>query len=1452
MDVENRFLRGYELQEHIGTGGFGAVYRAYQTAVGRDVAIKVILPRYANQPEFIRRFEVEAQFVAQLEHPYIVPLYDYWRDANGAYLVMRFLRSSLRQRLLRGVLSVEEITRIIDQVASALTAAHQRNVIHRDIKPDNILLDEDENAYLADFGIAKHLSKPTEGVDQSEEDYVTGSPAYIAPEQITSSVQTPQTDLYSLGVVLYEMLTGKPPFTVDTAPQYLVKHLYENLPDPTFANPSLPAAVNDVIQRATAKRPEERYESVLVLASDLRKALITSARVISISAEKIVRPSEELLSTQVPGLPLRNPYKGLHAFQEVDATDFYGRSTLVDELMERLVESGDYSRLLVVVGPSGSGKSSVVRAGVVPALRMGKLVGSPHPYLTDMIPGAEPLAQLAVALERVATVPAVEIQTELESGAHGLIHAAAQLLPDDGQTELILVVDQFEEVFTLVRDEAERQRFIDLLIAAVSEPTARVRIILTLRADFYDRPLMYPQLAEWVRRRSAVIVPMTIRELEQAISLPAARVGAMFEEGLISRIVEEIGEQPGVLPLLQYALTELFKRSDGRVLTLEAYEESGGVLGALAQRADELYAELTHAEQETARQVFLRLITLGEGTEDIRRRVLITELLALDDPKRVQSVVDRFGGARLLTLDQDPLTHTPMVDVAHEALIREWGLLHDWLDSSRDDIRLQRRLAAAAQQWLDSNRDPGFLLSKTPLEQFENWATSSQVALTSTEREFLESSVAERVRQDQAEAARRAREAEVARRARNFGRASVALAITSAIALVMIVAALLSLSTAQTQAADAEGRVDAAELTLVAVDHELTERQQLRESLRLASAANNTDDLDLTLLLGIRALTTSYSPEADQSLLQALQRYEAKRRDENLGLPDSEIPRRILDGHGDQVYTLSFSPDGTQLATGSNDRLIRIWDLRTGNILRLLEGHTDSVTGVSFTPDGQTLLSSGDSTIRLWDVASSREIKRFEGHEGTVYSAVFTPDFTRIVSAGSDQTIRIWDRETGEQLRVLRGHADSVYNVTVSPDGQQIRSASADATLRIWDFDSGQQMQMMSFPSPIYSATYSSDDRSVVVVREDGTARLLDSDTYREILVYRGHLFNVFSAGFSPDGQYLVTSSRDLSARLWNPSTGEQLRVFEGHSADVASAVFSPDGRYIATASWDGSVRVWDTDYRQLVAFACANVTRDLSVAERETYLIVDSQPTCDPQLLPLDPPAQTLPVWTPMPTATPAVPPLLASDYVYVPIGREITLDGNLDEWQNVDWITVDRGMMLSNDPEENGSFRFAVLASEGKLHVAMTMPDQNIVSGRHGLDYWREDAFQFYLNVSGDLGTRVYIPGVSEFLVNATNLNSSEPIPYSVVNYDSSRFDPQVITFTTENGWGFEATVTFTDGFRPVPGESIGFQAHMNGATQLDRDVKLIWSSLDTTDNSWSDPSLFGRIVFTPGETS
>lgn len=420
-------IKGYELKERIGAGGFGAVYRAYQSTVGREVAIKFILPGHANEPEFIRRFEAEAQLIARLEHPYIVPLYDFWREPEGAYLVMRWLRGGSLHDLLsqQGAMGLEDTVSMLEQLSQALHTAHRGKVIHRDIKPGNILLDEDGNAYLADFGIAKDHAL-TEAV--TNPDAVIGSPDYLAPEQARSEAVTPQTDIYSMGVVIYEMLSGEHPFPNLSPIERLYKHLNEPLPDLENLDDNIRGDINDVIQKATAKDPQQRFSDAIALAQALREAAgldrtptslslvelltpreqevlkgiiegktnreIAETLVIEVSTVKwycnqiyrklnvrsrvqaivkareldlIVGKPDKHISASISNLPEpENPYKGLQAFQAADAQHFFGREKLIEKLLSRLQEDATNKRFLAVVGPSGSGKSSVVKGGLIP------------------------------------------------------------------------------------------------------------------------------------------------------------------------------------------------------------------------------------------------------------------------------------------------------------------------------------------------------------------------------------------------------------------------------------------------------------------------------------------------------------------------------------------------------------------------------------------------------------------------------------------------------------------------------------------------------------------------------------------------------------------------------------------------------------------------------------------------------------------------------------------------------------------------------------------------------------------------------------------------------------------------------------------------------------------------------------------------------------------------------
>jgi serine/threonine protein kinase len=645
INYAGQILKSYELKELIDTGGFGAIYRANQTVVEREVAIKIIFPDFASRPNFIRRFEAEAQMVAGLEHPSIVPLYDYWRDPNGAYIVMRWLRGGHLRRLMHGMpMQVADVARITEQIGTALIFAHRYGVVHRDLKPENILLDEVGNAYLADFGIAQIMSSTRDDDEMAS----MGSPAYAAPEQIAGEQTTPLTDQYSLAVILYEMLTGRHPFpdlAEMTLTELTAKRISEPLPPLSLLRPDLPSAIGQIIQRASALRPAERFEDIATMLATLQMALeplLATSR--TSRANAIISRTQQIAALT---LDLPNPYKGLRTFQESDAVNFFGRRTLIDRLTERMRDSGAYHRFLAVVGPSGSGKSSVVKAGLIPALRKGALSHSKSWYYVEIVPGVQPFKELEAALTSIAVQPPRDLDERLMRNPRELISVVSQILQGDQTTELFLLIDQFEELFTQV-SETVRDRFLESLYIAISTPGSRIRIVVTLRADFYDRPLLLPTISEIMRLRTEVITPLSPSELGEAIVEPARRLGVSLEAGLESAIIQEVTDHPGALPLLQYLMSELFQRRDGMMMTLAAYREMGGVRGALAKRAEEIYESFSPQQRIAMQKLYLRLITLGEGTEDTRRRPLLAEVTTLSgDPTIIRDVIEVLGKARL-------------------------------------------------------------------------------------------------------------------------------------------------------------------------------------------------------------------------------------------------------------------------------------------------------------------------------------------------------------------------------------------------------------------------------------------------------------------------------------------------------------------------------------------------------------------------------------------------------------------------------------------------------------------------------------------------------------------------------------------------------------------------------------------------------------------------------------
>ena len=1165
LELTGKSIKSYEIADLLGEGGFGVVYRARQETVLRDVAVKVIKPKYANSPEFIRRFESEAQVVARLEHPHIVPLYDYWRDPDGAYLVMRYLRGgSLRDLIERqGKLDTDLASKVLEQIGSALTFAHRNGVVHRDVKADNIFMDEDGNAYLSDFGIAKEV-----GADVGDgQGNLVGTPAYLAPEQIRGEGAGPQSDVYAFGIMLYEMLSGSRPFADETLATLVYKHLNEPLPMINHDALNLPPAFNSVIQRATAKEPADRYEDAISLVKEFQQALRRGTATVELELEELDFSEFELLET-------KNPYKGLRAFQQADAADFFGRSGMIERVLGRLQEPVVENNFLAVIGPSGSGKSSLVKAGVLPALRHGQIPGSENWFYAEMVPGEVPMEELANALLSVSTSPMPGVVETLRDHVDGLAIGVMQALPSkDGK--LVLMLDQFEELFTQVELESDRQQFLDLILNAVNAEDSPVTIIATLRADFYDRPLMYQGFGELIRARTELVLPLNDEELEETITGPAFRVGAVVEEGLVEAIIADVREQPGTLPLLQYALTELFERREGALLTVAAYEDIGGTLGALAKRAEEVFRRFDEAGQNMARQMFLRLVTLGEGQEDTRRRILQSELLTLGDRDVVADVIDRFGRYRLLTFDRDDATRSSTVEVAHEALIRRWERLREWLTESRQDIRLERELLHAAHDWEVAEKDKSYLLQGNRLLAFEEWAESATLRLNELEIEFLQASLAKRDELEAIERARQERERELERqKARNMRIAAVVFGVAAVVAVILSLVAFEQRNQADQQRSIAETeRERADEQRVIAVDamHVAEVNERKNHSLALAANARTAlseNDPALALPLAVEARDVFDPPEAEVLRILGSATFSPGPRS---GFTNS--PRSILG--------VAVNTTGTVGAYAGSEGVIYVVSTATGEEFRTISTGSP-INAVAFNQDA-TRIAAGlsDASVGIWLIATGEEEHRLTGHENIVTDVEFSPDGATLATSSADTTVRLWDAATGQQLHTLQKHIDYVFKLSFSSDGARLASSSAAIgvsesertpahnTIQVWDVSSGDNT--LTIPPEgigfVRDVEFSPDGQTIAATTWSsalgGTARIYDAATGEELHRLYAHRDTIANIEFSPDGALLATASRDATVKIWDISKGVLVTSFVDFPERVEDIEYAPDGEFM-------------------------------------------------------------------------------------------------------------------------------------------------------------------------------------------------------------------------------------------------------------------------------------------------
>jgi WD40 repeat protein/DNA-binding SARP family transcriptional activator len=886
-------------------------------------------------------------------------------------------------------------------------------------------------------------------------------------------------------------------------------------------------------------------------------------------------PTETLILRREPKSVGESPYRGLAAFREEDADFYHGRERFVQQLVEALKRR---SLVGVILGSSGAGKSSVVHAGLIPRLREER-----EWLILEFRPGGHPFEALANALVRVLEpnmgeadrlIEAHKLADALISGELPLMNTLEQILTKQPKGfRLLLVLDQFEELYTLSSESENRNQFIDMMIEVAglggARQTAPLVLLMTLRADFMGQVLSHRPLADALQDGTFILGPMNREELQAAIQNPAEKQGAAFEAGLVNRILDDVGEEPGNLPLLEFALTLMWEQLDEGWFTHAAYENIGRVEGALARYAEKIYAGLGMDEQEKAKRIFIQLVQPGQGTEDTRRIATRLEL-GVDNWSLIQELADK----RLVVTGRNE-DGQETVELVHEAMILGWNRFRRWMDADRGFRIWQEGLRAAIRGWQASDKDEGALLRGAPLTQANAWLEERRIDLSGMEIDYIQVSMA-------------LQEKEQLRREKRRRRTIIALASGLLITIILGVFA-------GGQWRRAEDERDIA----------------LSRELAAAASSNLNLDPELSILLAMSAVSEPLSArlpvprEAEEALHTALL--------------SSRLRWTLPGGFG-----VDFSPDGTLLAADGPDSTAIIWDVSSRHKVLTLAGHSKDVYGVSvhFSPDGKLLATgSADGTAKVWDIATGRELLTLVGHTDGVTDCVFNPDGSLLATTSDDGTVRIWNAKTGEQLLVLdevgagfvefdtsgnqlaiaiadgadsrvemrdvntgqvtltlTGHEDDVNNVDFSKDGARIATASSDGTIRIWNTVDGEEQMRFGQESALFSVKFSPDDRLIAATGHDGRVKIWDIESGDLILTLAGHSNSIYFIAFSPDGKYLATASLDGTTKVWeiSPEGNREWLTLVGHTNVVFSIDYGPDGKQISTSSWDGTAKVWD------------------------------------------------------------------------------------------------------------------------------------------------------------------------------------------------------------------------------------------------------------------------------------
>lgn len=912
-----------------------------------------------------------------------------------------------------------------------------------------------------------------------------------------------------------------------------------------------------------------------------------------------------------------NPFKGLEAFQQTDAHFFFGREGMIARSLQRMQET----HFLAFVGASGSGKSSLVRAGILPALRSGKLPGSETWRIAIMTPGDKPLESLVTRImpylqaDDTRTIERVIQNIQDPEIVRQYVDNILRDAPENSR--LLMVIDQFEEVFTRASD-SEAKPFIDTIVKVVTSEDIRVQVIVTMRADFFGSLSRYPELAGLFEQQQIIVTDMTAANIRRAIEGPVQAVGLKYEDGLVDRILDDIRTQPGSLPLLQYALRQLFDKRDGQLLTHAAYDEIGGVQRALAQHAEEIYKTLSEEQQEVTRRLLLRLVEVGDSGEATRRRADRRELQFEDiDDETVNEVIELLTAAdsRLLIASREiradeEKNSAPIVwlEVSHEALIREWDRFKTWVSSRLEDLQYNTELRKLSQDWLAAGRDSSYLLIRKRLTRAEVWIEDADA--NELQREFIARSLAARDRVQREE--RERQEAELEAQRKNTARFRV----LSIFLVIGFIGSLIGFGFALAQTDNLQKKSD--ELAVQGIELEQTAKES--QSLALAAEADRSfidRDIDLAITLALQATNLDDPPIRIQSTLN------------DIALAAGT--RRVIKTFNLTIESMAYNQDASKLVTGLNSGEIIIWEVATGNDLLRWQAHDNLVTSVAFHPDGTQIVSGSaglENNLRVWDAVVGSEITAIAHHQNRVTDVVYTPDGDFFVSGSVDSTYAVWDSDTFElvysgqrdvdienldittesdpwllavadadQIAIVNntwgvvseispadvGLASDITSIRINPTGSLLMVGFTNGEIGLWNPRNGSLVQTFVGGDNIRvnGVDFLPRDNKVIAGFDDGSMRIWDMTTSRQTDV-----FNLEKSirDLAVNGQQVrMAVAQEGEMRIWDIQGSAEIRRFTGHTGQVSAVAYHPEGELILSGSFDTTLILWDTSNAEAV-----------------------------------------------------------------------------------------------------------------------------------------------------------------------------------------------------------------------------------------------------------------------------